>query len=99
MGVSFCASFFFLILLRFCFLGLCFDVEQTGSGFIKAVREGGEGGYEIHVNAAETQPRGYKSNPATNDWVPNSEEYQVEGEKERGGSTKLKEVKGREVEL
>ncbi|KAG4386475.1 hypothetical protein AAZX31_11G050600 [Glycine max] len=51
--------------------------HTTGSGFIKAVREGGEGGYEIHVNAAETQPRGYKSNPATNDWVPNSEEYQV----------------------
>ncbi|KAG4973192.1 hypothetical protein JHK87_030013 [Glycine soja] len=50
--------------------------HTTGSGFIKAVREGGEGGYEIHVNAAETQPRGYKSNPATNDWVPNSEEYQ-----------------------
>ena len=53
--------------------------------FIKAVREGGEGGYEIHVNAAETQPRGYKSNPATNDWVPNSEEYQVERERERIG--------------
>lgn len=56
--------------------------EQTGSGFIKAAREGGEGEYEIqlpnnHVNAAETQPRSYKSNPATNDWVPNSDEHQV----------------------
>ncbi|TKY70619.1 hypothetical protein E2542_SST06910 [Spatholobus suberectus] len=56
--------------------------HTTGSGFIKVVREGGEGGYEIqlpdsHVNAAETQLRGYKSNPATNDWVPNSDEYQV----------------------
>ncbi|KAL3039290.1 hypothetical protein AAZX31_01G177300 [Glycine max] len=56
--------------------------HTTGSGFIKAAREGGEGEYEIqlpnnHVNAAETQPRSYKSNPATNDWVPNSDEHQV----------------------
>ncbi|XP_058778019.1 uncharacterized protein LOC131652229 isoform X1 [Vicia villosa] len=50
--------------------------HATGSGFIKAVREGGESGYEIqlpvsHVDVGETQIRGYKSNPATNDWVPN----------------------------
>ncbi|KAL2962963.1 hypothetical protein AAZX31_17G173900 [Glycine max] len=56
--------------------------HTTVSGFIKAAREGGEGEYEIqlpnnHVNAAETQPRSYKSNPATNDWVPNSDEHQV----------------------
>ncbi|KAG4933667.1 hypothetical protein JHK87_047669 [Glycine soja] len=55
--------------------------HTTVSGFIKAAREGGEGEYEIqlpnnHVNAAETQPRSYKSNPATNDWVPNSDEHQ-----------------------
>ncbi|KAK7367581.1 hypothetical protein VNO80_09596 [Phaseolus coccineus] len=58
--------------------------HTTGSGFIKAVTEGGEGGYKIelpdgHLNAVETeiQPRGYKSNPATNDWVPSFDGYQV----------------------
>jgi len=62
-----------------------FVVEQTGSGFIKVVREGEEGGYKIelldsHVNAVETeiQPRGYRSNPATNDWVPSCDDYQVQ---------------------
>jgi len=60
-------------------------IEQTGTGFIKAVAEGGEGGYKIelsdsHVNAveAEIEPRGYKSNPATNDWVPSFDAYQVQ---------------------
>ncbi|XP_045812244.1 uncharacterized protein LOC123906378 isoform X2 [Trifolium pratense] len=50
--------------------------HTTGSGFIKAVREGGEDGYEIQlpvrgVDVGENQFRDYKSNPATNDWVPN----------------------------
>lgn len=50
--------------------------HTTGSGFIKAVREGDESGYEIelpasHVDVGENKFRGYKSNPATNDWVPN----------------------------
>ncbi|GAU26067.1 hypothetical protein TSUD_225300 [Trifolium subterraneum] len=46
--------------------------HATGSGFIKVVREGGEDGYEIQLPArGEIQFRGYKSNPATNDWVPN----------------------------
>lgn len=65
------------------FLGI--EFEQTGSGFIKAVREGGEGGYEIQLPPASqvdggetlTQFRGYKSNPATNDWVPNLDEHLV----------------------
>ncbi|XP_027914077.1 uncharacterized protein LOC114173718 isoform X2 [Vigna unguiculata] len=58
--------------------------HTTGSGFIKVVREGEEGGYKIelldsHVNAVETeiQPRGYRSNPATNDWVPSCDDYQL----------------------
>ncbi|XP_061341993.1 uncharacterized protein LOC133288284 [Gastrolobium bilobum] len=57
--------------------------HATGSGFIKAVIEGeGEGGNEIqlpvsHVDAGETHLTGYKSNPATNDWVPNFDEHQV----------------------
>ncbi|XP_047173664.1 uncharacterized protein LOC124841437 isoform X1 [Vigna umbellata] len=58
--------------------------HTTGSGFINVVTEGEESGYKIelpdgHVNAVETeiQPRGYKSNPATNDWVPSSDDYQV----------------------
>lgn len=49
--------------------------HTTGSGFIKAVKDGDEGEYEIQLPAShgetETQFRGYKSNPATNDWVPN----------------------------
>nr|KYP52434.1 hypothetical protein KK1_025739 [Cajanus cajan] len=54
--------------------------HTTGSGFIKGMGEGGEGGYDEiqlphnHVNAAGQ--RAYKSNPATNDWVPTSHEYQ-----------------------
>ncbi|XP_027361963.1 uncharacterized protein LOC113869708 [Abrus precatorius] len=56
--------------------------HTTGSGFIKAVREGGENGYEIQlpasqVDGGETQHRGYKGNPATNDWVPNLDEHKV----------------------
>ncbi|KAL2348352.1 hypothetical protein Fmac_002352 [Flemingia macrophylla] len=57
--------------------------HTTGSGFIKAIGEGGEGGYDIqlphnHINAAaETNLRGYRSNPATNDWVPTSHQYQL----------------------
>ncbi|CAI8584725.1 unnamed protein product [Vicia faba] len=55
--------------------------HATGSGFIKAVREGDESGYEIklpvsYVDVGETQIRGYKSNPATNDWVPNLDQRQ-----------------------
>ncbi|KAK7406500.1 hypothetical protein VNO78_08127 [Psophocarpus tetragonolobus] len=56
--------------------------HTTGTGFINPVREGAEGEYDIqlpndHVNdVAETRPRGHRSNPATNDWVPNSDEYQ-----------------------
>nr|AFK36868.1 unknown [Medicago truncatula] len=47
--------------------------HTTGSGFIKAVKDGDEGEYGIQLPAShgETQFRGYKSNPATNDWVPN----------------------------
>ncbi|KAK7307661.1 hypothetical protein VNO77_40909 [Canavalia gladiata] len=55
--------------------------HTTGSGFINAVREG-EGGYEIqllasHDDARQAHLRAYKSNPATNDWVPNFDEHQV----------------------
>ncbi|KAK2426442.1 LRR receptor serine/threonine-protein kinase SIK1 [Trifolium repens] len=57
--------------------------HATGSGFIKAVREGGEDGYEIQllargVDVGENQFRGYKSNPATNDWVPNLDHEHLE---------------------
>ncbi|CAK8539674.1 unnamed protein product [Lathyrus sativus] len=53
--------------------------HATGSGFIKVVRED-ESGYEIqlpvnHVVVGETQIKGYKSNPATNDWVPNLDQH------------------------
>ncbi|KAJ1414504.1 hypothetical protein SESBI_18752 [Sesbania bispinosa] len=53
--------------------------HATGTGFIKVVREG-KHGYEIQlpandVDVGETHLRGYKSNPATNDWVPNLDEH------------------------
>lgn len=53
-------------------------VIQTGSGFIKVVREGSGSGYEIQLpinHDGETQIRGYKSNPATNDWVPSLDQH------------------------
>ncbi|KAL5099216.1 hypothetical protein RYX36_003543 [Vicia faba] len=71
---------FFFLFSIWIYLKL-FLVIQTGSGFIKAVREGDESGYEIklpvsYVDVGETQTRGYKSNPATNDWVPNLDQHQ-----------------------
>ncbi|XP_020978601.1 uncharacterized protein LOC107642739 isoform X2 [Arachis ipaensis] len=57
--------------------------HATGTGFIKVVTEGA---YEIHhllpqnhvIAAHETKPagRGYKCNPATNDWLPNVHDQQ-----------------------
>lgn len=69
-------------------------VIQTGSGFIKAVREGGESGFEIqlpvsHVDVGETQITGYKSNPATNDWVPNLDQHHHQVYKRRLSQQKL----------
>ncbi|KAI4327396.1 hypothetical protein L6164_019865 [Bauhinia variegata] len=51
--------------------------HTTGTGFIKVGREGGEGEYNIHFDACETKVTFYKSNPATNDWVPNVDEHQA----------------------
>ncbi|XP_021273665.1 uncharacterized protein LOC110408868 [Herrania umbratica] len=57
--------------------------HTTGSGFIRVVREGGEGNrYDIQLQNGQgagnvfNRPI-FKSNPATNDWMPNVEEDQV----------------------
>ncbi|XVE82861.1 hypothetical protein DITRI_Ditri16bG0039600 [Diplodiscus trichospermus] len=57
--------------------------HTTGSGFIRVVREGGEGnGYDIQLENGEGAGMAvnrpiFKSNPATNDWIPNVDEDQV----------------------
>lgn len=66
----------------FLILGDTYLIEQTGSGFIKAVREESENGYEIklpasHVDGGQIKLGDYRSNPATNEWVPNIDQHQV----------------------
>ncbi|EXB59541.1 hypothetical protein L484_009299 [Morus notabilis] len=58
--------------------------HTTGSGFIKVVKEGSEEGddqviqlREGHFGGVGTAPGGYRSNPATNDWVPKIDEDQI----------------------
>ena len=55
--------------------------EQTGNGFIRVVGEEGEGGYDIQLQEGTggMAYTGFRSNPATNDWVPNIDEDQVLG--------------------
>lgn len=63
-----------------------FSLGQTGSGFIRVVREEDEelheNGYGLklprsQIEGDETKLPSYKSNPATNDWIPNIDEHQV----------------------
>lgn len=55
--------------------------EQTGNGFIRVVGEVGEGGYDmlLQEGTGGMAYTGFRSNPATNDWVPNIDEDQVLG--------------------
>ncbi|TYI50364.1 hypothetical protein E1A91_D12G097100v1 [Gossypium mustelinum] len=54
--------------------------HTTGSGFIRVIEEGGEGnGYDIQLESGQdaiSKPI-FKSNPATNDWIPTLEDGQV----------------------
>ncbi|OMP01897.1 hypothetical protein COLO4_11498 [Corchorus olitorius] len=57
--------------------------HTTGTGFIRVVKEGGEGnGYDIQLENGQAagnlvnRPI-FRSNPATNDWIPNVDEDQV----------------------
>ena len=57
-------------------------VEQTGSGFIKVEREEGEDGYgDLQMQRGHENGRFgemvFRTNPATNDWIPKFEENQV----------------------
>ena len=52
-------------------------IGQTGTGFIRVERE--EGNYDIqltgiHGGSYGIVQSGFRSNPATNDWIPKSDE-------------------------
>ncbi|EEF37433.1 uncharacterized protein LOC8285602 [Ricinus communis] len=54
--------------------------HTTGSGFIKVTKEENINGYNIQFprgHGAGTLVSGCRSNPATNDWIPNSEDDQA----------------------
>ncbi|KAL6338823.1 hypothetical protein AAG906_023973 [Vitis piasezkii] len=54
--------------------------HTTGTGFIKVERRGVEDGYGLQLQRRENREmmlRGFKSNPATNDWIPSLEEDEV----------------------
>ncbi|KAM3757025.1 hypothetical protein ACB098_02G157200 [Castanea mollissima] len=55
--------------------------HTTGNGFIRVVGEVDEGGYDIQLQEGTggMAHTGFRSNPATNDWVPNIDEDQVLG--------------------
>ncbi|KAI9113470.1 hypothetical protein K1719_015397 [Acacia pycnantha] len=54
--------------------------HTTGSGFIRVESVGGDGlnfqNSQI-INGGGTKIPEYKSNPATNDWIPNTDEHKV----------------------
>lgn len=72
-SLNFCFKFGFFFFYSF--------FEQTGNGFIRVVGEEGEGGYDIQLQEGigGMAYTGFRSNPATNDWVPNIDEDQVLG--------------------
>lgn len=57
-------------------------MEQTGSGFIRVLKEGSEDGCDNNIKlpeghngvASRMVHEGFRSNPATNDWVPRIDE-------------------------
>ncbi|KAK9285790.1 hypothetical protein L1049_024991 [Liquidambar formosana] len=55
----------------------------TGTGFIKVAKEGSENGYDLQFQRGhddgdrEIVFQGFKSNPATNDWIPSFDADQV----------------------
>ncbi|KAK4346629.1 hypothetical protein RND71_032968 [Anisodus tanguticus] len=53
--------------------------HTTGSGFIKAVDQTNGNIYNLQLNGGHENCRAkeFKTNPATNDWIPSSEDYQV----------------------
>ncbi|XP_059293551.1 uncharacterized protein LOC132046810 [Lycium ferocissimum] len=53
--------------------------HTTGSGFIKAVDQTDGNTYNLQLNGGHENGRAkeFKTNPATNDWIPSSEDYQV----------------------
>ncbi|XP_015890254.2 uncharacterized protein LOC107424881 [Ziziphus jujuba] len=56
--------------------------HTTGSGFIKIGKEGNEDGYgiqlpQVHSNGEARAVGCFRSNPATNDWVPSTDDDQI----------------------
>lgn len=52
---------------------------QTGSGFIKVVNQTNGNIYDLQLNGGYENGRAkeFKTNPATNDWIPSKDDYQV----------------------
>ncbi|KAL3346394.1 hypothetical protein AABB24_025041 [Solanum stoloniferum] len=53
--------------------------HTTGSGFIKMVNQTNGNIYNLQLNGGHENGRAkeFKTNPATNDWIPSSDDYQV----------------------
>lgn len=56
-----------------------FNSWQTGSGFIKMVNQTDGNIYNLQLNGGHENGRAreFNTNPARNDWIPSSEDYQV----------------------
>ncbi|CAL5328333.1 unnamed protein product [Camellia sinensis] len=72
------------ISLAFFYLGKHWsDSSHTGSGFINVGRERGMDGYDLklqngHENEGHIEEvMMFKTNPATNDWIPSIEDHQA----------------------
>ncbi|MCD9638725.1 hypothetical protein HAX54_022863 [Datura stramonium] len=54
--------------------------HTTGSGFIKVANPTNGNIYNLQLNGVHENGRAreFKTNPATNDWIPSSDDYQVE---------------------
>lgn len=53
--------------------------HTTGSGFIKVVNQTNGNIYDLQLNGGYENGRAkeFKTNPATNDWIPSKDDYQV----------------------
>ncbi|XP_015065151.1 uncharacterized protein LOC107010383 isoform X3 [Solanum pennellii] len=53
--------------------------HTTGSGFIKVVNQTNGNIYDLQLNGGYENGRAkeFKTNPATNDWIPSNDDYQV----------------------
>ncbi|XP_055804345.1 uncharacterized protein LOC129873301 isoform X2 [Solanum dulcamara] len=59
--------------------------HTTGSGFIKVANQTNGNIYNFQLNGGHENGRAkeFKTNPATNDWIPSSDDYQIGERNER----------------